>query len=262
MYVGREVTPEPLDHAHHPGPAVGDAAGLSLRAIPALDGARGHGEDHDHEVVMEGQRHADGNRQREHPLSYAHVRQHEACPRIRELRHTAAEASRAEATALARERHHAAAATVAAREARGSVAEHAALQKRAQLVHREARHRRAGALAYREEVFEVLPHDAVQRRLLWVLRREVRVRRSGHAPAESKRRYARAAADSRGISVRGGVVAAPWRRHGSAPTPRRLRLRSGSRGAGRARTSLARAKLLRVIVSMLVFDLELIRIAD
>jgi hypothetical protein len=121
----------------------------------------------------------------QHPLAHRHVRDHVFDEMRRCFCHTLAAAPRAESTALARERDHLILAAAAAVQANQPAREHAAVEKRAQLLLHEAWHS-GGAIVELsgglEEGREVLLDHAVQHTslglpaLVSTSRRRVRVR--------------------------------------------------------------------------------------
>ncbi len=134
----------------------------------------------------------------------------------RHLRHASPEATRAEASAFAREAHEPVLAAVLAREAQGPVREHSAPQVAAQLVHHETWHRIAGLAASPQERLEVLAHHAMQARLLRVARRGILAREAARrcrarrhtAPASKHRCGLRGPEPRRKRASAGGVAAA------------------------------------------------------
>ena len=238
--VQREVAPEPLHGGDAACAWVEDAEGLALVAIPSLDHARGHAVHRERELVSIGQRYAQLEGEREHPLAYAHTRQHGAHPVPRHLGHPSTEAARAEASAFAREPHQAVRAAVLAREAHCPMCEYPTPQVAAQLVHHEAGHRLAGLAASPQEGLEVLAQHAMQHRLLRVVRRGVlargaarRCRAGRHAAPAGKRRYGPRGAEPRRIRASAGGLAAAWRRMsaGAVPYPIRRHQEIGQRSS-------------------------------
>jgi hypothetical protein len=133
----------------------------------------------------------------EHPLADRHRGEHAVDEVRRGVGHAATATRRAEAAALARERHEAVVATVVAVQAQEAVGEDAAAQEGADLLLDEVRRRPLAGSRPSQERLELLAHDAVQECLLRRARcvispRAVAVARTGrpalqHPTAEMRR---------------------------------------------------------------------------
>ena len=221
-----QVASSAVDDHHRAPPRICDARLAAEPSVAAVDLPLRDAPQGKALVVIEGEAHPQRERQREHPVPDADVRQHAGHEIARRLRHPASEAARTEPASLARERHHAGELAPLAFVPGAATGKHATIDVALEFIAHELRQQMRG-----EEGGEVGAEDRVQRPLPRVEGAGV----SRHAPRGSKRRYTRRARDSR------RKCPARWRSGGGAAAGGR-EARSRSPGAwGAAPQRLAAA---------------------
>ncbi len=139
MDVEIQSAAKPLDDGHASRTAVADTVSSRAMALATEQHPHVHAEHRARQPVIPRQEIAKAVRQTEDPLAHGHTRQHVVDEAGGGLGHAPAAAARAEATALAGERHKPLERAIVAAEAREAVRQHTASQEVPELLFHELR---------------------------------------------------------------------------------------------------------------------------